>query len=125
MAIKGQQVFDMAMAFIDEVSENGNLVVENPEYYKTRARTILTTLQGELLSPLENVTVVTDLAQDLLVSDRVALTVLPYGLAAHLLLTEDLNTASFFNARYEELKRKIPTTITPISDNYDVLGGME
>lgn len=124
MAVKAQQVFDMAMVLIDQVSETGNLVIENPEYYKTKSYTILTTLQTELLPLSQTPTVITDLSQDLLLPDRVSLLVLPYGLAAHLLLTEDMNIAQFFNDRYEELKHKIPTNIVPIEDVYGVTSGM-
>ena len=46
----------------------------------------------------------TDLNQTLIVDDITARTILPYGLAAHLLLTENSASASFFNQRYEELK---------------------
>ena len=45
-----------------------------------------------------------DLNQLLTVDDITARTILPYGLAAHLLLTENSASASFFNQRYEELK---------------------
>lgn len=38
------------------------------------------------------------------VDDITARTILPYGLAAHLLLTENTESASFFQQRYEELK---------------------
>lgn len=46
----------------------------------------------------------TDLNQTLTVDDITARTILPYGLAAHLLLTENSASAAFFNQRYEELK---------------------
>lgn len=125
MAVTGQQVFDIAMGLIDEVSETGNLVVENPEYYKTKSLQILTVLQAELLRATQTPQVVTDLSQDLVLSDAQCLKVLPYGLAAHLLIQEDVNTASFYNARYDELKRRSPATIEPITDSYNVLGGMQ
>ena len=50
--------------------------------------------------------------------DFVARTILPYGLAAHLLIQEDVQTASFFQQRYEELlrwyKSSIPSDWEPI-----------
>jgi hypothetical protein len=119
MAVTGKQIFDAALVLMDEVTETGNVVTENPDYYKVKALNILTTLQAELL-PLSSTPVpITDLSQNLLVSDRTALLVLPYGLAAHLLLADDMNLASFLNARYDELKRKMATGgITPIKDVY-------
>ncbi|WP_243299140.1 hypothetical protein [Bacillus litorisediminis] len=125
MAVTGQQVFDMAMVLIDEVSETGNIVADNPEYYRARSIKILTLLQAELMRVSETPVVINDLSQNLSLSDKQCLTVLPYGLAAHLLIQEDVNTASFFNARYDELKRRSPATIEPITDVNNVLGGMQ
>ena len=45
-----------------------------------------------------------DLTQTLTVDDITARTVLPYGLAAHLMMTENSASASFFQQRFEELK---------------------
>jgi hypothetical protein len=125
MSVTGKQVYDMAMVLIDEVTEIGSVQPDTPKYYETRSKSILTTLQAELLPPSETPTVITDLTQDLDVSDRIALLVMPYGLASHLLVQEDVNTASYFNARYDELKRKIPTDFEDIEDNLGVLGGMQ
>lgn len=123
--VTAKQVYDMALVLIDEVTEMGNVSPDTPKYYESRARSILTQLQTELIPVDSEPEIITSLSQELLVSDRVAITVLPYGLAAHLLLTEDVNTASFFNARYDELKRRTPSGITPIKDKYNVAGGMQ
>ncbi|MBN8200481.1 hypothetical protein [Bacillus sp. NTK034] len=123
--VTAKQVYDMALVLIDEVTEAGEIVPDTPKYYESRAKTILTQLQTELLPASQEPEVITDLTQSLKVADRIAITVLPYGLAAHLLLTEDINTASYFNARYDELKRKTLTAIEPITDVLDVLGGMQ
>jgi hypothetical protein len=122
--ITAQQVYDIALVLMDEVTETGNITTETPEYYKSKALNILTTLQTELL-PLSITPVpVTDLSQALLLSDRTALLVLPYGLASHLLLSDDLTLSSFLNGRYDELKRKIQSGgITPITDVYGLMGG--
>lgn len=125
MSVKAQQVYDAAMVLIDEVTEVGTISPENPEYYKTRSKSILTTLQTELLPVSVTPIPITSLSQNMLVSDRIALLVLPYGLAAHLLLQEDVNIAAYFNNRYDELKKKIPTTIAPIQDVYNVTGVMQ
>jgi hypothetical protein len=123
MAVTGQQVLDQSLVLLDEVLETGNITAENPEYFRTKAKNILTMLQTELLPISQTPVVITDLNQNLLVSDRTALAVLPYGLAAHLLLSEDQpDIASFYNSRYDEMKRIIPTAIVPITDVY---GGAE
>lgn len=124
MAVTGKQVYDMALVLIDEVLETGNIVADQPQYYQAKAKSILTTLQTELLPVSIEPVVITSLDDELLLSDKVSLLVLPYGLAAHLLIQEDVNTASFFNARYDELKGRRTASIQPIEDVNDVTGGM-
>lgn len=125
MAVTAKQVYDMALSLIDEVTEVGAITPDTPKYYEARSKTILTQLQAELLPADVEPVVISDLSENLIVSDKIAITVLPYGLAAHLLIQEDVNTASYFNARYDELKRKAVTSIEDIEDTMDVLGGMQ
>lgn len=122
MPVTAQQVFETALALMDEVTENGTITTETPEYYKTKAVSFINLLQVELLPPTAAITPITQLDQTLQVNDRVALLILPYGLAAHLLLNDDMAISSFFNARYDELKKKIPTHAVPIADVYGALG---
>jgi len=119
--VTAKQVYDMALVLIDEVTEAGSVTPETPKYYEIRTKSILTQLQTELLPASQVPEAITDLNQSLLLSDRIALSVLPYGLAAHLIMNEDVHTASFFNARYDELKKKMPTKIQPITDAYNVV----
>jgi hypothetical protein len=49
----------------------------------------------------------TSFEQEIDLDDAIAQGVMPYGLAAHLLLGENDTLASFFNQRYEELKYEI------------------
>lgn len=126
MPVTAKQVFDIALVHIDEVLETGDITADPIKYYQTKAIKILTTLQAELLPFTAAVTPLSSLDDVLMISDRVALTVLPYGLAAHLLIVDDPSTASFYNARYDELKRKSPTGgIVPITDVYGVQGVIE
>lgn len=123
MPVTAKQVFDIALVHIDEVLETGDITADPINYYKAKSLKILTTLQAELLPLSAMVTPITSLDDFILLSDKMALTVLPYGLAAHLLMVDDPNTASFYNARYDELKRKIPTGgIVQTIDVYGVLG---
>lgn len=123
MAVTGQQVYDQALALIDEVTNGGAVDTSNPAN-KTKAIKFLTTLQAELLPSSIAPVVITDLSQNLLLTDRQCLLVLPYGLAAHLSLIDDPATASFLNSRYEELRSKKQAAITPIVDIYDVNAGL-
>lgn len=124
LAVTAKQVYDMALVLIDEVLETGNIVADQPKYYQAKALSIMTMLQTELLPSDITPVVLSDINDELTVDDRLALLVLPYGVAAHLLIQEDANTASFFNARYEELKIKKRATQKPIEDKYNILGGM-
>jgi hypothetical protein len=119
MAVTAQQVLNLAATLIDDISESGAVLFDEPDNYNAKTLSILTILQAELIP---NPTVLTDINQELSVSDKVALMVLPYGLAAHLMMNDsDQNIASYFNARYDELKRKQPVKIAPITDVYGVI----
>jgi hypothetical protein len=122
--ITAQDTFITAMNLIDEESEDGTYT-GYPDEYKKRAWPILTLLQAELLPASASPSVITDNTSVFQVDDRTSLTVIPYGLAAQLLLNEDQNRAAFFNNRYDELKRKRPALITKIKDVYGVVPSEE
>lgn len=65
---------------------------------------------------------ISDIEDVMQLDDVTCRTVVPYGLAAHLLLTENADAASFFQQRYEELKRDAskmpPATIESIANVY-------
>jgi hypothetical protein len=115
-----QDVFMLSMSLMDEISSDGTFAGYDSDY-KKKAWPILTILQSELLPLSTDTAEITDENSTLLVDDRTARTVLPYGLAAHLLLNENVQSASFFNDRYEELKRKRKAVIAPITDVYGVV----
>jgi hypothetical protein len=114
-----QDIFIMAMNLMDEVSSDGTYEGYDNDY-KKKSWPILTLLQAELLNIDTAPTMITDSSNTLLLDDRTCLTVLPYGLAAHLLLSEDEAKASFFNARYDELKGSVPSSITSVQIDYSV-----
>jgi hypothetical protein len=115
--VTAQQIFVTAMNLMDEESEDGTYA-GYPEEYRKKAWNILSLLQAELTPAFVTPSVITDETSIFYLDDRTSLTTLPYGLAAHLLMSEDPNKASFFNARYDELKRKRPAVITKIKDVY-------
>jgi hypothetical protein len=117
--ITAQDTFVTAMSLMDEESEDGTYE-GYPDEYKKKSWSILTLLQSELLPASASPSVITDNTSVFQVDDRTGLTVLPYGLAAHLLMNEDQNRAAFFNNRYDELKRKKKAVITKIKDVYGV-----
>lgn len=119
MSTVAQDVFKIAMDLMDEESQDGTFD-GYPVEYKKKAWSIMTMLQAELLPPSIPPIAITNENNVLQIDDRTSLTVIPYGIAAHLLLNEDQNKAAFFNARYDELKRKRPAMITPIKDVYGI-----
>jgi len=115
--ISAKDVFTIAMNLMDEESADGTFT-GYPIEYKNKAWPILTLLQAELTPAAVATTMISDETSLFQLDDRTCLTVFPNGLAAHLLMNEDQNRAAFFNARYDELKRKQPAIITPIKDVY-------
>ena len=102
----GQWIFEHAIALMDSGDEaTGVMDATSTRAYKHRTLNILNILgqecQGYSLkgewSPLE------DFETALPLDDGLCQGVMPYGLAAHLLLEEDPAAANFFQQRYEEL----------------------
>lgn len=122
--VTAKQVYDMALVLMDEVTDSGTIEIEDPEAVEAKALNLLTQIQAELLPLSVTPSIITSLEDTLHLSDRDALLIAPYGLAAHLLLNEQSEAAPFYNSRYEELKRKRRSTIAPITDNYNVINGM-
>jgi hypothetical protein len=114
-----QDVFTIAMNLMDEETQDGTFT-GYPAEYKKKAWPILSLLQAELLPSTILPIAITDENSVLQIDDRSAVTTLPYGLAAHLLINEDQNRAAFFNSRYDELKRKRPARIIKITDVYGI-----
>lgn len=119
-----QDVFMISMSLMDETSSDGTFSGYDSDY-KNKAWPILTLLQTELLPrSVESLPIMNEHTV-LQVSNRIGTAILPYGLAAHLLLTENTQLASFFNDRYEELKRKRYAVKSSISDVYSIKEGGE
>lgn len=123
MPVTGEQVFIMAIKLLDGIERDGNINESKIVTYRSKAPDMITLLQGELL-PSDNTAVIdyTDLNTPLSITDKQALYVLPYGLAAELIISEDddADMGSYFSARYQELKRKYPAParITKITNVY-------
>jgi hypothetical protein len=122
MSVIAQDVFVMAMNLMDEETQDGTFAGYSSEY-KKKAWSILTMLQAELLPPLATPLAITSEASVFQIDDKLCVSAMPYGLAAHLLMNEDQNRAAFFNARYDELKRKQPIMIKAIEDIYGIFTG--
>ena len=141
--VTGEDVFQKAITMMDELNDDGEYSHEDTVEYRHRTLPILNILQGELYPfsdtyqknndwqpgrrPVQ--TWLTSLTDPIDLDDYCAGTVLPYGLAAHLLLNEDPATANFFQQRYDELKvglsRGKPAVSEDIEDIYGPRGGID
>ena len=124
MAVTGENVFLKAIKLIDEMDRNGQINDSKIVLYRTVAPVILTALQGELLPNSTAAIDYTDLSANLTITDKQALYVLPYGLAAEMMISQDddQNISAYFSARYNELKKLFPAPATMglITDIYNV-----
>lgn len=126
----GEEIFELAMAHLDELDDSGKAQHDDTEDYERRAAGILTSLvaeyrltegKGGYFGPLEAL-------DDAIpgVEDSYALGVMPYGLAAALIADENPTLAYFLQERYEELRdrffRRKAAYLDAIDDLY---GGIE
>lgn len=108
-------IFDKAIYLMDEQNElNGQTRTQDTEEYRYRTLGILNVLRHEVYPWSDTFVVGEDgrralcpeiksFDQILDIDDAMAQTVLPYGLAAHLLIGENDTLAAFFHQRYTEL----------------------
>lgn len=134
--ITGMDVFQRAITLMDELNDAGKYRHDDTLEYQHRTLAILNILQNELypysdtfpkwqewdkgrrpvLMPLEDLYTAIDL------DDYCAGTILPYGLAAHLLLDENQASAGYFQQRYDELKAARAGMLAGSEDIEDVYG---
>ena len=121
----GQTIFDYAITLMREMDDSGNTDWADTEEYKNGALNILNTLRNEVYQYSDTYKtqkrqypgrrpvcpLMESLDDEIGIDDVLAQTVLPYGLAAHLLLDENDNMASFFQQRYEDLLKKLGANI--------------
>lgn len=129
MATTVQDVFDKMLTIIDAVDD------ADVSDYERRTIGIVNILMGELYMYSDNwqvaevgkrpiVTPVTAFTDNIGLDDYICRTVMPYGLAAHLMLQEDTTTASYAQQRYDELKQKLAEGLPTESDDIvDVYAG--
>lgn len=138
MATTAQWVFEKAMHLMDEADEFSGLAdISDTRGYKNRTLPILNVLRFECFPYSDTCRAagpgkrpvcpeIPDFETELPLDDGLCQGVLPYGLAAHLLLDENPPLAAYFQQRYEELlnalRRGIPGESEDIVDLY---GGIE
>lgn len=133
-----QWVFEKAMNLMDEVNEStGETDTADTREYKNRTIPILNILRVECF-PASDTYVVTepgkrpvcpeilDFETPIGLDDGICQGVLPYGLAAHLLLDENPDVAAYFNQRYQELLAQYRSAIPAApEDIVELYGGIE
>lgn len=136
----GMDVFEIAINLMDELNDEGKYKHADTEEYRMRTRAILNVLIGELY-PFSDTykknqewqtgrrpvaQMLEDLYTEIDLDDYICRSVMPYGLAAHLLLDENPSTAGFFQQRYDELKAQLSRGLPAESEDIiDVYGGIE
>lgn len=134
-----QTIYEAAIALMDSMSDTGNADVADNNEYKHRTLPILNILRGELYPfsdtyeiddegrPIVNL--IRDFTKPIDLDDYICQSVMPYGLAAHLLLQEDPAAANFCQQRYDELKMRLsvgmPTLSADVEDVYGSNGGID
>lgn len=136
-----QQVFDTAIHLMDEQSEtNGQTLTTDTQEYKFRTISILNAILPSLYPysdtcdhttpgrPVCPVLVTAggykepDFTQVVPLDDGLALGVLPYSLAAHLLAGENEELSLWFRTQYAQvfgdLRNKVPASFAPIPTPY-------
>lgn len=139
--VKVQQVFDAAIHMMDEQSEtSGGTVTTDTAEYKYRTLSILNTVLPSLYPysdtcdfsvpgrPVCPALIVPenyadpDFTQAVPLDDTLALGVLPYALAAHLLSGENEGLSAWmmqrFNQVFADIRSKIPAYFEPIATPY-------
>lgn len=123
-----QWVFEATMTIIDELNDAGAADHADSKEYKDKTLYILNVLRGELYPysdtfrqsqdktrPISDI--ITSFDDVINLDDYICQTVMPYGLAAHLMLDENPNVAAFCQQRYEELLRKLEKGFAQVSED--------
>lgn len=119
-------VFNASMALMDELNATGQAQTNDTKEYEYRTPGIVNMMVAELnlLTGSRNSWVPTESLEDFIsVDNTYALGVMIYGLAANLLVDENPTAASFYQARYEELRNLYLSRHTAdLEDIEDVYG---
>lgn len=130
-----QKVFDTTIHLMDEQSQgNGMTMTEDTEEYKFRTVSIINAIlptiypysgsyiPGEQVQLLKVGNDEAAFAQEVPLEDSLAIGVLPYALASHLLAAENEELSAWFISRYNhafsQIGNRIPAAFEPIATPY-------
>ena len=126
-----QRIFDIAMGLMAEVNDStGSTDFSDTKEYKVRTLLILNALRGELYSYSDTYQAeeggtrpicrfISGFDEVVWLDDYICQSVLPYGLAAQLLLDENTTAASFLQQRYEELRDGLASGMPRVSESIE------
>lgn len=119
-------VYERALALIDEITDDGTIDAEATAAYEGKAPMLMDILQREI-AVSEGITItriISSVEDELEVSEDSALRILPYGLAAKFALADkDADNYNEFQTNYERLKGRIQATEEDIVDVENVYSG--
>lgn len=132
MSTTALDIFEKAMALMDNLDSSGDADISDNLEYKNRTVPILNILLHECYMASDTFAIVEDVVTECVyprpipteialissavpLDDAVCRNVLPYGLAAHFSLGENTTQASYFQQRYEENLAKIKATVPSVS----------
>jgi hypothetical protein len=107
--LKAQTIYDITMSLMDERKNDGSVDTNSTKDYLARSPGILTVLQTEIIMELKKVGAdvetldeIKKMDADIDLEDDICLGIIPYGLAAQLLLQEDASLSNYFASKYDE-----------------------
>ena len=121
----GTEIYEAALVLMDANND------ADTSEYESKALSIINILRGELYPYSDTFAatgtgrpicpIVTDMDEEVGLDDYICQTVMPYGMAAHLLLDENPSAAGYFNQRYMELLAALRQGIgRPVSGSVDI-----
>lgn len=123
-------VFKTAMGLMDELSKSGSAQTVDTDEYKYRTPSAINIMVAELKMLVGDredwlpISSIGDIVPN--VSTSYGIGVMPYGLAANLLIDENPTAANFYQQRYEEMRnnflRRQTATFEDIKDVYGGVG---
>ena len=137
MSTTVQWVYDRAIHLMDEQHEaSGDTVFEDTAEYRHRTISILNVLRHELYPisdtyqpggpPRSVCPELTAFSDEIGLDDAVAQGILPYGLAAHLLLGEHNVMANFFFQRYQAMYQALRSALPAVWEDVPLrYGGVD
>lgn len=105
--MKVQDIYDITMALIDDMKNDGNVDYTSTKDYTARTPGILTILQTEVIIELKkkganvsSLDKIVKMSDEVDLEDNICMGVLPYGLASRLLAQEDVSLSNDFSSLY-------------------------